>query len=325
MSSKKTQQVEDLPASPPEESPAFFYDAIASVLGGLYNIYYRFLKMGGVSQTPHAHVDELPLEERLLSLDQTELDLRATRVGAAYRGIGVLVGLLGALIILCALLPLGLNLSEPTVLTVGILELVLMTSLVILLLLTRKLGLKDRWVQLRRAAEYKRYETLRSAIHRYANDQGEDDFALMKAEVSNLLGGSDQCQIRYNAKKKSDYEGIETFAVRLTYLAFMAAFMAAAAHFVLHAKWLIFFTAYAPALIGAMHAVNNFLRLPQLVDQHGEMMQLLQGLQQRLPVDTLSVKARDDYLALSRQLLALLERADDSWKGIAAHQDLHPV
>lgn len=300
---------------------------LEGTLGAFYQVYFKLLK---VQASSHPNPPDSPPTEVCpaglpLTLDQWEIDFRATRLGAAYRGIGILVGILGAAIILCALLPVGLTLSSASATIVGVSKVVLMVGLVTILFATRKLGLKESWVDLRRAAEYTRYEKLRMLIAAAEAAQSGDSIEALKLEVARHIGGGVECQILYNQKKRTDYEGIEAFSTRLTYAAFSASFAAAAAHLALHASWLIFLTAYVPALVGAMHAVNSFLRLPQLIEQHGEMVLLLGSLRDQFPLDTDSADSRSKFISLSRRLLQRLENADDSWLSIASHQNLHPV
>ncbi len=300
---------------------------LEGTLGAFYQVYFKLLK---VRASPHPNPPDILLTEvgpagLPPTLDRWEIDLRATRIGAAYRGIGILVGILGAAIILCALLPVGLTLSSASQTFVGVSKVVLMVGLVTILLATRKLGLKELWVDLRRAAEYTRYEKLRMLIAAAEAPQSGDSIEALKLEVALHIGGGVECQILYNKKKRQDYEGIEAFSTRLTYAAFSASFAAAAAHLALHASWLIFLTAYVPALVGAMHAVNSFLRLPQLIEQHGEMVLLLRSLRDQFPLDTDSADSRSKFISLSRRLLQRLENADDGWRSIASHQNVHPV
>ena len=304
-------------------------------LGALYEIYFKLLKVQGTIKTDssvsNSGSDSVSspnkLEAALHSVmpSQEIIDFRATRVGAAYRGIGILVGILGAAIILCALLPVGLSLSSASGIIVGASKVVLMVALVVILFIIRKLKMKERWVELRRAAEHNRYTQLRMLIAAAELALSDKSIEALKVEVARHIGGGGDCQISYNEKKRIDYEGIEAFSTRLTYAAFSLSFAGAAAHLVFHASWLIFLTAYVPALVGAMHAVNSFLRLPQLIEQHGEMVLLLGSLREQFPLDTSSTDSRDKFVSLSRQVLERLENADDSWLGIASHQNLHPV
>ena len=302
--------------------PKFLEDS----LGGLYNIYFKLLKMRGLSR--RRQFDDSPIESTLggedCNSDLFVIDERATRIGSAYRGIGILIGVLGAAIILCALLPVGLALSSISVTIVGITKVILMVVLLAILFATRKLELKERWVDLRHAAECKRYERLRNLIQAAEADHLVSNIESLRAEVNRHIGGSTDCQILYNNRKRTEYEGIEAFSTRLTYAAFTASFIGAAAHLVLHASWLIFLTAYVPALVGAMHAVNSFLRLPQLIEQHGEMVLLLSGLFDQFAADASLAGSPERFLSLSRQLLNRLENADARWLGIASHQNLHP-
>jgi len=300
---------------------------LEGVLGGIYKAYFKFLKTQSLKHKDHSK-KILDTQESGTYADlfgQSKIDALATRIGATYRGIGILVGALSAAIILCALLPVGIELTHDVLLAVGVTKVTLMFALLIILFFTRRLNIKERWVNLRRAAEYKRYDRLRALIALADTSQTEDAINSLREEVMIHIGGGPECQIVYNQKKWSEYEGIEAFSVRLTYLAFSVSLAGAALHLVLHASWLIFLTAYLPALIGAMHAVNSFLRLPQLIDQHGEMILVLSGLRNQLPADTSTLESRTKFLKLSQKLIERLQNVDDRWLSIASQQNLHPV
>jgi hypothetical protein len=135
---------------------------LKSSLGGFYKIYFKLLKTHGPTHSRQfidSPAGRMPAIDNR-DLDRMVLDLWATRVGAAYRGIGILVEILGGAIILCALLPVGITLSTISETIVGVMKVVLMTSVAAILFTTRKLELKERFVHLSRAAEYKRYEPL---------------------------------------------------------------------------------------------------------------------------------------------------------------------
>ena len=77
--------------------------------------------------------------------------------------------------------------------------------------------------------------------------------------------------IEYNKNRLTEYENIEIFTTRLTYIGFVISFFAAIFHLKLHLDELFLFTAFLPSCVGVMHAINGFLRLPQMVAYHGEM------------------------------------------------------
>jgi len=297
------------------------------LLAAIYKTYFKILSNQWLHNSVHSkEVDSsYELKINLDNLELKELDVLASSAGETYRGIGILLGGLGAAIILCALLPVGLQLSDDALLAVGVTKVALMLALFVILLLTRRLSLKQRWIDLRRTAEYKRYEKLRLLINVCETNHNVESFFNLRKEVSRFIGGGDECQIIYNKKKWDNFEGIEAFSIRLTYAAFSASLVGAALHLFIHASWLIFLTAYIPALIGAMHAVNSFLRLPQLLEQHGEMVLALTSLRNQLPADFSTLDSKNKYLLLSRQLIERLQNIDDRWLNIASQQDLHPV
>ena len=296
-------------------------------LGGVYYGYLKFLKTQSENhkKTPEIFPKSVDSAFYLHAFEQKEIDLLATRAGATYRGMGLVVGLFSAIIILCALLPVGITVTAEVLLVIGILKVLLMLSLFTIIFITSKLKLKERWVDLRRAAEYKRYSKLRALITLAENSQNDDVIYNLREEVMRHIGGGTECQIIYNNKKWNDYEGIETFSRHLTYGAFSISLIGAALHLIIHASWLIFLTAYVPALLGAMHAVNSFLRLSQLIDQHGEMIFMLSELRDQLPNEIYTLESKTQFISTSRKILRRLEVIDERWLNSASQQDLHPA
>ena len=86
-------------------------------------------------------------------------DADATLLGDAYRGSGVLIGILGTLIIFCAIAPFGLGIGGMQVAQIfGITEVVLMVWVILTVVSIRKgsqnkRDLKARWLEARSAAD----------------------------------------------------------------------------------------------------------------------------------------------------------------------------
>jgi hypothetical protein len=291
------------------------------ILAMLFNGYTRVFRKGGHHGAPHhrrrRHGSTPPA---LKSHDLAELDGIATRLGAAYRGCGVMMGALAALVTLLALLPVLVPMPADAIVVLGAVELGLMACVLILGAVIRRSHLKRRWIMTRNAAEWMRYQHLRSALSEHQARQTRSTSEALHSAVHSLIDGGGHCQLRYHLKRLSDHEEIEAFGMTLTYVSFASALVAAVLHLFLHANWLLLFTVYLPTLVGVMHAVNGFLRLPQLVAYHGEMVEFLQGIHARLQGAPDAV-----LLECAKAMLERLEAGDRQWSVIAREQTLHPL
>jgi hypothetical protein len=243
----------------------------------------------------------------------TRIDTEATLLGNAYRGSGVLIGILGALIIFCAVAPVGLGLlHESSAIYFGFAEVGLMAWVIQTLSFVKKHQIKERWIDARRSAELERYQPLQDAL--------SHDMASLVAAVSPLLGGSN-CQVAYNEERHHLYHAIEVAATKTTLFGFVISLVAAIAHLVIHANSLIFLTAALPAAVGALHGINAFLHLEELAEEHHQMSKALEALQQ-----SFRQAVQSDDLAGARSIAenihALLTQGHQSWISIATRLEV---
>jgi hypothetical protein len=291
----------------------------------LYRGYLHCLRALAPRATEHRHGPESAEAAQAATFE--ELDTLATRRGDAYRGLGVAVGLLGSTVIFLALAPLAFELSGAGVAAVKSAKVALMMLLAALVFAAQALRLKDRWIALRRAAETKRYEALAGLIDQ-ARGNSEAAWAAVQQEVGELLGGA-RCQVRYHRARQHDCERIERATVSVTYAGFALSFAAALVAVLpvpwAKAPWLLLLTVLVPALVGALHGVNAFLRLPQLLTQHAETAAALERLQVELSASPVTAQERTRWLRAASDLARELRREHKAWVGVAVHQDVQPV
>jgi hypothetical protein len=299
---------------------------ILAFLSTLYLRYIKGMERIGRGLVPHGeHKDHTVVSKsnETVANGLAANDGRATLYGNAYRGAGILIGILGAAIVFCALAPIGFHVSDSLGGTVfGILEVTFMVVVMTLLYGISSLGLKEKWIDSRLSAERLRYATLRQVVDAGALDQVSAELDSVLGVDSGSHGGNDQ--IHYNEKKHGAYHAMEHLAGRCTYLGFGFSFIAAIAHILthhLHLDWLIFFTAFLPAAVGALHGINSFLRLEQLAEQHQMMAVALRASREQY---ALAKKAGDSraILATGAAVYRLLTEGDGVWVKLAQKQDV---
>lgn len=235
----------------------------------------------------------------------TLLDAKATLLGDAYRGSGVLIGSLGALIVFCAIAPLALLLGDESAMAFGIAEVAMMALVIYFLLDVRKL--KSSWLDVRSQAESERYGPILEGINGTADD--------LRLATQRLLGGED-CQIRYNHLKHEHYHHMEQSANRLGAFGFGVSLVAAIGHLAVHAPWLILFTAFLPALVGALHGINSFLQLGQLSEDHRKVGSRLREMSAALD-RAFEVQDIDAAKQIASAVHGLLATHHTEWRGVA--------
>jgi hypothetical protein len=161
---------------------------------------------------------------------------------------------------------------------VGYVKIALMAAMFGLVMYTMKRNPKRQWIQYRRMAEIGRYASLKEALDACKNERSP----AAEARLINELRGVLADQVGYNERSHRRYHAIERFSDGLSWIGFGGAFLAAVAHVWWPASWLIFFTAFGPALVGAIHGINGFLRLGDLAEDHGRMATHLSQLRTRL-------------------------------------------
>jgi len=297
---------------------SFRWKFFLKILGLIYYGYLKFLNSSIKKyKNKICYIDCLDNDIKLL-------DYLATQLGAAFRGAGILVGILSMLILLCAFLPMCLDLNHEIKIILGVAEISLMLFSLLILWLIRFSELKIRWLEIRSATEKIRYKELSNLITINTDNLNIIKYDDLLSTITSLLDGGTKCQIEYNKNRLTEYENIEIFTTRLTYIGFVISFFAAISHLKLHINELFLFTAFVPSCVGVMHAINGFLRLPQMVAYHGEMVGNLSEVKSEvlaLGVDKQSAQ----LVRLAERLLRYLENINEKWYGIAKHQDLHLV
>jgi hypothetical protein len=312
----------------------------------LYRATLKFLHSGA----PH-HVEPIRLNDADLiekgHAGFAAADADATARGEVYRGLGVVIGVLGASVLLLTILPHAcpaLLHFEPWIHGLEGLLMLIMGG-VVAFARTRKL--KRAWIQSRLLAEHLRYTALATALT--AAEQGSaEHLRAVRDEMTRLLDSPADSQIAYHARKRDTYEHVEHFVDRLTYYGFWLSLSGALIAIVIdwvgsegHAaghgegalspSLLLLLTAYVPALVATLHGVVSFLRLPQLIMQHERMVAQLTVIQVEKRA-LLDAEARDtppadptaSWVALGQRLLRELRQGDTAWSGIAKHQDVRP-
>lgn len=245
-------------------------------------------------------------------------DTSATDYGNAYRGVGVLTGLLGIAIVFAAVAPGAFELENILALRCfGILK-VSMMCLMLFLVYTvgQRSGLKDRWISARRESEKDRYQTLRELIQLLEGGKNEQHAAPVVAELSRILLGENG-QIHYNRNKAHQYEAIEKAAVGISWTGFFCALVCAFLillaefHWIHHQSALILGTAFLPALVGGVHGINGFLTVGNLAADHKAMADYLHKSSDAL--HSLAVKDVDQVLEIARSTYMRLEGRDAEW------------
>jgi|SRR5690554_1500444 len=264
------------------------------------------------------------VEQWINGLTFEEADALATRLGNRYRGIGVSVGILGILIILFAIAPTALEITGLLELVLGIAKVLSMAVMVGLVVYGSRSGLRRRWITARRHAESLRYQSLFCQIQclkdllaqEERNKSMISEAARLKDQVTNLLGaGTKHCQISYNKRKGHQYEAVERIGDRLGWIGFFLAFSAALSHLFWHASWLLLLTVFVPALIGAIHGINGFLKLGDLAEDHLTMSARLSQVAEELERTPAGDAIR--LTELSELVYQLLTNRDVQWTDTA--------
>lgn len=293
---------------------------------------------GGVHSGTHharpAHRISAETRSKFAGRSPAEVDDAATAAGEIYRGIGVTVGLLGALVIFLALAPFAFEFAKEgslkLVLSGAKLAIMLLVAGLVLLAKYRKL--KDRWIETRLLAEELRYAELQSSLADTAATPA-DPAAIrrLRHEVLDVLEGPVRGQIPYNQGKVRRYHRMETSLKRLTHWGFGISMFGAALSLLAYCwhvnwPWLLLLTAVLPAAVAAMHGIAGFLRLSELVTQHQAMLTVLLYLRQAVPdSDALTSQELKVLRRIAVDLLHRLRQGDTAWTGIATHSEVTPA
>ena len=253
--------------------------------------------------------------------DFESVDKLATKLGNRYRGMGVLVGIMGVGIIFCAIGPFALQLDSHVEGVLGGLKIVLLVSMLLLVWAGTCSRVKDRWITARREAEMLRYADLHQSIQhllRQPHDLKEQE--AVRSKLLKILDGP-KGQVAYNACKAKQYESIEHFSNLAGWLGFIFALTAAIAHIWIHEPWLLMFTGFLPALIGGIHGINGFLGLAALAEENSKMNDRLGQL-----LDAVKHPDPDEnFLKLAKLTYDTLTTRDVMWAGDAVKLGLRPA
>lgn len=293
----------------------------------IYKSYIQFLTWAGrkfheIQFAPH-EPSTAKTPTTYLGVNLEELDLQATIIGNTYRGLGILVGILGLLVIFCALAPQGFSLDEEQAHLVHWLEILFMILTVAIFIYGKAAKLHQKWMAVRLASEQKRYEGLLNLI------ENATDLKAINEVLYQLLDGVNG-QIQYNKIKFQQYELIEEVSSLFTWITFVIAFFAAMVHLYFDFPWLTFLTAFSPSLGAVVHGINAFLEIGELSDAHNKMTVFLSTKKNEL--DKLSKNDMyllpenlGNYIDLAKQIHNKLTSNNNRWVGIAKKQHLKPV
>jgi len=254
-----------------------------------------------------------------------ECDANATQYGNLYRGMGVVVGCIGAFVILLAIAPFGLARFKVEALFFGVAEAVLLAIMILVLAYGRITRVRQKWISYRQQAENKRYIKLDHDIERTKGDPSDANSAQLAKVIREIVVD----QLAYNARKARTYHNVERLGNGLAWCSLLAALAGASLHIVFEitgfdASWLIFLTAFLPATAGIFHGVNGFLHIDELAEGHDLTYERLKEILQRLGKAGAKTTVKD-MIALAVLTRTLLTTRDSEWARLAAKQDLKPL
>ena len=162
---------------------SFRWKFFLKILGLIYYGYLKFLN-SSIKKYKNKinYINNLDDEMKLL-------DYLATQLGAAFRGAGILVGILSILILLCAFLPMSLYLDHEIKIILGVAEIFLMLFSLMILWLIRFSELKIRWLEIRSATEKLRYKELSDLIAINKNNLDIIKYDDLLSTITSLLDG----------------------------------------------------------------------------------------------------------------------------------------
>lgn len=284
-----------------------------SVFGSVCRAYFQILsKLGrfsaGATVLPSNFQD---VENNVFDgMTDSAIDDYATHVGDLYRSLGIMVGILGASIVFCAIAPIALSIkSDLGLLLFGIAKVSMMLLMAILVFAGRRNRLKEKWIGFRKEAERRRYSDLRKKIDKLHCMQTEENAKCLFDELRYQLIDSKVGQLHYNQYKASEYKSIELFSVRITWWGFTVALLAAfwllasELHLIPHNPFLLFFTVFVPTVIGCVHSINGFLNIAGLAEEYEQMARFLESV-----IEELNTLQMEDSASFDK-LVLLAERA----------------
>ncbi len=272
----------------------------------------------------------------------TDFDGKATFAGNQYRALGTLVGFFGIAIVLLAIAPIGMQVQHQTEHVLGWIKVGLMVLMLVLVLYGGNRKLKSNWIEWRVKAEDLRYRHLFDSVAEMSRVPNVALRDKLLSDLIKVLDGADG-QIAYDEGKAAQYQSIESFADVLLWISVGLAFFAAVVHLYFPYPWLIFFTAFGPALVGGIHGINAFLCVGELAKKHetagialGEYFKQLKSLDtpnnKSLPTggaNEPNTKLTDEesnaVLTIAMDVLRVLTERDIKWKALVAEVAIKPT
>lgn len=264
------------------------------------------------------------------SISDVEVDEQASVLGDKFRGIGVLVGILGILIVFFAVAPTGLQVeNENWLKIIGGIKVLLMCTLLVLVRLGSKSRLKDRWISIRREAERLRYEPMRKLTEELLQkDLPAHEAMKTSNDLREVMMKIAEGQVSYNQSKAIKYKAIERSSERISWAGFIFALLCALAllasefHWIPHYAWLIFGTAFTPAFVGGVHGINSFLNIGGLAEEHSKMSAILRKMCAELTL--INPEDTEEMSRLAERVYGQLVDRDTQWAEGARKVSLKP-
>jgi hypothetical protein len=148
-----------------------------------------------------------------------------------------------------------------------------------------------------------------------------DVMAQVKAYVTDVLKDQSKYHKRTAKKLHVAHRRLHHFSIGL----FVVTALAVPAHFLLHAKWLLMFTAFFPALAAAIHGLSTKLEIARLAWQHEETADKLDEIATAVrALDTTGESGWSVWLRLrelARVAAAAMSEENDQWNELIGHQD----
>jgi hypothetical protein len=246
------------------------------------------------------------------SADPETLAREAQSLSNEYRGLGVVLGVLGPAAVLLAITPAACELSsEHAKEACTIAECLVLFCMGMIVVHRNTHKIRQRWVLARVHAEHLRLQPLRSLCKHCDPDAGDDAvYGALRAELQKLLHE----QIEYNARVAGKCEKIENVTTNITLLGFVVTICAAVAHFfVAHGELLLYVTAGLPAILGSIHSINGFLQFKHLLQESRFLHRKLQSVQAAIPPAAAGAGALPQLRLLAVETEALLAERNEFW------------
>ena len=293
------------------------------VFATYYTTYMKSL--GRFNKAHKKHESREAEEERLIeefgSKPFEELDEEASLLGNAYRGVGVVIALLSALIIFSAIAPVAFELHGFLYWVFGLTEVLSMALVIGLIVYAKKSHLHLKWKCARRLAEQKRYMRFAELLENAEENPTSESVEKLRHETLSHLSG-EGCQVSYNARKAEDYHRIEHFCGFFGWVGFGVALVGALLHLWFHSNLLLLCTVFLPALVGALHALNSFLKLDDLADDHRQMSNKLSLLKGKIDQTGEDLDCLEAKIHVSKTVYNTLVLRDKQWVAMVDRQSL---